>query len=662
MSKAPLPLIPWEKIFPSGEPRCVHVSQAVQEVALDLFILGFPSQANRLLSTLHETMNGLTFHHRETELAIYNAWEGSGSTPDWITNPSPEKTIVGFWWNDGKWSWNSEEKEQTLGNDWRYALPEKGQNVTELAQQASEYLTKHKRAQENIGNGQIISQGDEIDIDRIYMTLDVVVQIFVEQGDEKSARDVLGIRIPQIYRQIRQRIIEKFPTEKDQLRRHITARTGEGKAPAMWKINDHIEALHKSLHIDAESIETYVDDGIDRVERLFSKGESSPYVGKPIAGLIRILDESYVTARKVPTYEGPGMLVEKKDIENLTTFLRSPATDDEIAELEKKLARPADNEDEAAGAVHAFQFPEDYKEFLRITNGFYSGDQPTGQTSIFHGHAGVDRSAEDVIGGYDYTLFPNLIDIDDNVTDVPLDFPHCVTIGAGGDEGYICLIEPESVRETLAEFEKAYAEAGVREKRMYEFAAMDLYGGVEKLRETEWMVVVVYHWDTNQYIYGGFREYLEREAVPFAVRQGKEAAEEAEKLARKKKRYYDGNAPEDSALQGDDNYGRAGWSKLEDEFYKEPVSDWDEDQWESGDLQPVPIRLGGTRNFLIGEGPHENDLIFSIEPQNVASLLRIFEEYAQARERKNTVYRLAALDLYGDLEKLREVKWLVLVF
>jgi hypothetical protein len=63
-----------------------------------------------------------------------------------------------------------------------------------------------------------------------------------------------------------------------------------------------------------------------------------------------------------------------------------------------------------------------------------------------------------------------------------------------------------------------YASASERHKKMYERAAVDLYGGLEKMREVEWLVVVFYHWDPDQQIWGSFREYLEY-CVGYAVRR-----------------------------------------------------------------------------------------------------------------------------------------------
>lgn len=52
------------------------------------------------------------------------------------------------------------------------------------------------------------------------------------------------------------------------------------------------------------------------------------------------------------------------------------------------------------------------------------------------------------------------------------------------------------------------------------------------MRKLEWLVLVWYHWDPDQKMFGGFRDYLEMEAVPYAVQRRKD--DEAEQLKRKR--------------------------------------------------------------------------------------------------------------------------------
>jgi hypothetical protein len=65
------------------------------------------------------------------------------------------------------------------------------------------------------------------------------------------------------------------------------------------------------------------------------------------------------------------------------------------------------------------------------------------------------------------------------------------------------------VKHILERFEKAYTAAETRGKREYDRGALDVYGGIERLRRMEWLCVESFHWTPEPTLYVGFRGYLE---------------------------------------------------------------------------------------------------------------------------------------------------------
>jgi hypothetical protein len=77
MASKVLPLIPWQRTELSTAPKSEQSAQAVPEQALDLFVLGFPEQANTLLKALYDYGHGLEFDIdiNSHPKSFYSPWE-----------------------------------------------------------------------------------------------------------------------------------------------------------------------------------------------------------------------------------------------------------------------------------------------------------------------------------------------------------------------------------------------------------------------------------------------------------------------------------------------------------------------------------------------------------------------------------------------------------
>src|SRR4051812_46826469 len=98
MTSADLPLIPWDKssLLSSELSSSSYIS--VQRTAVDIFALGYPEFANKLINALWEYGHGLGFDYafaQDTLRCLYNAWEATDTMPSFVKNPDQGKIFNG---------------------------------------------------------------------------------------------------------------------------------------------------------------------------------------------------------------------------------------------------------------------------------------------------------------------------------------------------------------------------------------------------------------------------------------------------------------------------------------------------------------------------------------------------------------------------------------
>lgn len=116
-------------------------------------------------------------------------------------------------------------------------------------------------------------------------------------------------------------------------------------------------------------------------KRRFTSDPPRPYDESSIADLVDLLDEAYKAQA----------LIEGEDYSQMR---RKPATEKQLAGLERCLCRATSSDEEPL--LPGSALPDDYKEFLRFTNGFRSDnhqDKPNNSCTFFYGIEGIDTSA-----------------------------------------------------------------------------------------------------------------------------------------------------------------------------------------------------------------------------------------------------------------------------
>ncbi|CAE7200313.1 SMI1-KNR4 domain containing protein [Pyrenophora teres f. teres] len=204
------------------------------------------------------------------------------------------------------------------------------------------------------------------------------------------------------------------------------------------------------------------------MERRFIHGPERPHVDKSIQELLQVLDQNYIAARKLDPESGRVMKVVEDIVTD--TFLRPGVSEAQIRELEKRLAQnlSLDAEDDKPMLPNGKngKLPEDYKEFLRISNGYFPEGNPL--SGLFYSYDEVGTAdcaflSEDSMD-LGFSLFPYVYTSIRGIDNIQLGHFDCFAIGIGGDEGTVILIPPMSVKLAVEAFEAAYASANKENK------------------------------------------------------------------------------------------------------------------------------------------------------------------------------------------------------
>jgi len=213
-------------------------------------------------------------------------------------------------------------------------------------------------------------------------------------------------------------------------------------------------------------------------ERL-DEGPRRKHRDLPLGALLEKFDKLCVRHRNLGrTYLGEGFYHEDDPGGLPTTFLSGPATEEEIAQLERR-AREYGYDD---------GLPDEYKAFLRTTTGISHRDRnmlaSVHKVEFWNDKCKLCLLPNSALGrAISPELWPSI--------------GPTINIGEGGDEGSTKLIRPAAFQEAKDVLEQIYAKASPQDRRRIERTARDVYGGVEELREMKGLIIHWYHWDVE---------------------------------------------------------------------------------------------------------------------------------------------------------------------
>src|SRR4051812_15218890 len=175
-----LPLIPWSKLEILEIRNSLEVMVLILDTAIDVMILGYPSQANHLIQTLYQSAHGLQFGSALWPLHL--AWEATASSPDFVRNPDPDQIWDGFDDTEsGKRRW--EKLNNSLSRSFPSELAGKYPNY---GPEDVEFVLKHLNERPGLSKSNT--------------PLAVVVEVAMLAGDEKTARELVEKDLVGLYK------------------------------------------------------------------------------------------------------------------------------------------------------------------------------------------------------------------------------------------------------------------------------------------------------------------------------------------------------------------------------------------------------------------------------------------------------------------------------
>ena len=242
--------------------------------------------------------------------------------------------------------------------------------------------------------------------------------------------------------------------------------------------------LRGKLGVDEQALEKKGQQLIETLEKRLRDGPiTRPLEGNSIDELIDMIDAG-LHYPKYQTLPEP----------NANKLRNPPATDEEIAAAEARLGMP---------------LPEDFKEFLRISNGFqdhnykYDIGVIIGTKYISWGDPLIEEYTLEILPAFEVAAST---DIDE------VELPRVVELSSSGGSGdYVYLVEPARLEEGRRRLRAYYDEEDEDVKRLIDGAVENFYGGWVALDSLEWGVICFEQYESH--FVGSFRMWLEDLAI-----------------------------------------------------------------------------------------------------------------------------------------------------
>ncbi|KAG8532763.1 uncharacterized protein KY384_002641 [Bacidia gigantensis] len=452
-----MPFFPLRPLEPSvlEERSFKCVTSAGLSAALDVMILGSIEQGNRIVSILYDH-NVLTFENDDLQkVAMHFAWDTSQQWPTFILKRDPNKPafVRSRSPHFGKSDESLREMEKWSRQQWAEDLRKKYPSFDDqdLQDAFSRYDEQAK------GGKKLGSAG-------------IIIEMAFVLSQNSNAEELLKEIIPLIFGSRNQR---DYTTNQRQ------SFAGNKK---VWQLLS-AGFVKGHLNISDNVILNHVESTLYTLTQRFEKGPERPFRNQSIRELIDLLDVTWLQIK--PHEREQSALVNCDDSPIPNSFTHRGLSAQKIRQMEERLGT---------------ELPRDFKEFLAVTNGFYTGD-PQLDIDIFKPAdimAWQEPGWPETVELLPYDELPsNMM----NLFKWPK-LPRGLQTGSGTDEGYQLLIEPNLVKSAVEEFDTQYAAADEGTKRVLERVVADLYGSIEELRQMEWMMLVTFHWNPVSIVFG----------------------------------------------------------------------------------------------------------------------------------------------------------------
>jgi hypothetical protein len=307
--------------------------------------------------------------------------------------------------------------------------------------------------------------------------LALCLAIAVDLCEKSGKTDIEEIQQDEKVENVLEQITEQFPDQIEPLT----------KQRKVWPLLDN-GVIAKRLNVDNKKLSTVAKDVLETVRMRFEKGrQKCDHEGKPIKELLEMLAEN--------TKNNGSAFYKEFGKDPPESYFHAPASEKDIKELEERLK---------------VTLPDDYKEFLRASNGFepvFSGvlfTCPFFKTS--------DVTFSDLPNILPITLFSEPTGTHDLINQAGFkDWPkpeNRVQIGREEMPSFQ-LLTPSDVKRTVEAYKKALNSDKVNDavKKESIHAIEDLYGSMEAFENLEWALIFDLGGESNPV--GTFRLWLE---------------------------------------------------------------------------------------------------------------------------------------------------------
>lgn len=488
MQTSALPLIPWCKTSILVGRKSAESSKFVLVTALDLFVLGFTAQGNKLLDALQEYGRGEE-----------NYDSSMRATSDTLHMASKDQKPLPAW-----------RKPRDLIIEWEKGVP------GETARRFKYGILTNGDVSFVLERLNVLPGVDNTDKS---VTIGAAAQVALLAGDKMVTTKLVNENIKGLYRRLQDEW-DTWESDGDELRTWLDDRLGLHFAPEIWRIVQKAN-LGESLNVSEEALDAFVNEGCALIKQRFTQGPLCPYANKTVKEILHLIDENYAASYRTRIGARPAHYFNARSITTLpNSYLRSGASEEITTLMERLFAAPKvagdddsddwdydDGEDYIERIIlPEKELPEDYKDFLRVSNGL-SMRQDSYQNLVLHSIERVTKGAK-WLHSLDYQLFPHAYAME-GVNYISLAEFTCFIIGFGNGEFQVILIPPSSVKPVVQRFEKIYEEAKEEHKKVYDRVALEIYGGLDKVWALEWLCVLGRHDSNQQTIWGSFKSYLE---------------------------------------------------------------------------------------------------------------------------------------------------------
>ncbi|KAL9562108.1 hypothetical protein ACKAV7_013652 [Fusarium commune] len=324
---------------------------------------------------------------------------------------------------------------------------------------------------------------------QLYRTagLMIALDIYLRLGENEKAQELFG------------EVCDRFHTE-EQVEQLACSR-------AAWKqiLAVPERPLLDFLNIHAAKLRPAVTRACIMAENRLQDGPRRRYAGQSIEKLVHVISEN--TFKNCPydrldAYRPPGNLRDRP--QNANGLIRRGCYLSGIRALEERLG---------------VTIPEDYKEFLSITNGLDSMWDGQNLVDYLASAQEVNWQEIDFLEGNELPLLSDGEPLawTKNILEWPkIEKPRCICLSGDINHeeraGHFFLIGQDLLQPAKDYFFKTYEERDEVQRRELVRLVEETYGSMDNFRNLEWGLISWTAWDFTVYPYNGLRDFLEQMA------------------------------------------------------------------------------------------------------------------------------------------------------